>query len=121
MSSKLFLQVEKQKEWLADHNKERANESIQNLLFKTILKAKKMTRGAVALWHFPLSWLKNDRLNIKHLLLKKTQFWEKKVVDGELDGRIQANLRNKPEILQGKSPVAVRKRQFKTWYKNSQL
>ena len=53
------------------------------------------TRSAVALQNFPSRWHQNDRLNIQQLILTKKSIFEKIIVDGNLDERIQANVRNK--------------------------
>ena len=38
---------------------------------------------------------------------KRNTFWERKVVDGDLGGGIQATGRKKPEFLQFEGPVVV--------------
>ena len=54
-----------------------------------------LTKGAVVLRYSPWRRHRNDRLNIQHLILEKKLIVEKKIVDGDLDGRIQANVRKK--------------------------
>ena len=65
----------------------------------------------------PPGWHEIDRFDKQHLISRKKRIFDReKVVDGDFDGKIQANVKNKQEIHQCKSPVVVWKRQFRKWY-----
>ena len=56
-----------------------------------------ITRRSIALHYFPSRRHRNDKLNMQQLILKKERIFERKVFDGDLDRRIQANIRENPQ------------------------